>query len=81
MSPGGVFVVEGAVSEAAVEDADESVGEGSEGSVVGVAGCSSGVVERAGAGAGVERGEGPEVAGVCESSVAGVAGEDDSVFA
>ena len=27
MSPGGVFVVEGAVSEAAVEDAHESVGE------------------------------------------------------
>jgi hypothetical protein len=39
VGPGGVFVVEGAVSEAAGENADEAVGEGSEGAVVGVAGA------------------------------------------
>ena len=48
VGPGGVFVVEGAVAEAAVEDADEAVGEGSEGLVVGVAGGSALVVEARG---------------------------------
>ena len=46
--PGGVFVVGGLVFEAAVEDAYESVGEGSECLVVEVAGCSFLVVERSG---------------------------------
>jgi hypothetical protein len=36
-----VFVVGGVVAEAAVEDADQAVGEGPEGAVVGVAGGSS----------------------------------------
>ena len=44
--PGGVFVVEGAVSQAAVEDADEAVGERSYSAVVGVAVGSMLVVER-----------------------------------
>ena len=43
--PGGVFVVGGLVFEAAVEDAYESVGEGSECLVVEVACCSFLVVE------------------------------------
>jgi hypothetical protein len=34
--PGGAFVVEGVVAEAAVEDAEEAVGEGAKRSVVGV---------------------------------------------
>ena len=46
VGPGGVFIVGGPVFEAAVEDAYESVGEGSECLVVEVAGCSSLVVER-----------------------------------
>jgi hypothetical protein len=36
--PGGGLVVEGVVAKAAVEDADEPVGEGAEGLVVGGAG-------------------------------------------
>ena len=47
--PGGVFVIGGLVFETAVEDAYESVGEGSECLVVEVAGGSSLVVERSGA--------------------------------
>ena len=62
--PGGVFVVGGLVCEAAVEDPDETVGEGSEGSVVGVANPAAVVVEDAGTGAGADGGECPEVAGL-----------------
>jgi len=69
-----VFVVEAVLAEAAVEDSDEAVGEGSEGTVVGVAGGFALVVEGAGAGAGGEGGEGPQVAGVCEPPVAGRSG-------
>ena len=47
--PGGVFVVGGLVFEAAVEDADESVGESPQCLVVKVAGCSFLVVEPSGA--------------------------------
>ena len=47
--PGGVFVVGGLVFEAAVEDAYESVGEGSQCLVVDVAGCPPLVVELSGA--------------------------------
>ena len=36
VAPGGCFVVGGVVAEAAVQDADEAVAEGSEGFVVGV---------------------------------------------
>jgi hypothetical protein len=71
-----VFVVEGVVSEAAVQDADEPVGEGSEGLVVVVASTAVGV-EVAGSGAGGEGGEGPEVERVGEPAIAGVAGQDD----
>ena len=45
MCPGGDFVVRGAVGEAAVEDADESVPEAAEGLVVEVAFGSAMVVE------------------------------------
>ncbi len=50
VGPGGVFVVEGAGFEAAVEDADEPVGEAPEGVVVPVSGGAVLVVEGAGAG-------------------------------
>jgi len=72
-----VFVVGAVVAEAAVEESDESVAEGSEGAVVGVAGGSSLVVVVARAWAGGEGGERPLVAGVGESAVAGVAGQHD----
>jgi hypothetical protein len=50
VAPGGVFVVEGAGFEAAVEDADEAVGESSQGVVVAVSAGALLVVEGAGAG-------------------------------
>ena len=61
MVPGDVFVVVGAVAEAAVEDADEAVAQGAESLVVEVAGVASLVVEVAGAGAGRECAECPLV--------------------
>ena len=51
VGPGGVFTVGGSVFEAAVEDAYEPVGEGSQCLVVDVTGCSFLVVEGSGAGA------------------------------
>ena len=48
MGPGDGLVVDAVVFEAAVEDADEAVAEGSEGGVVGVAGGPAGVVEARG---------------------------------
>ena len=60
-----------------MEEADEAVAEGSQGLVVGVAGGAAVVVERAGAGAGAEGGEGPQVDRVGEALVAGVAGQHD----
>ena len=59
--PGGVFVVEDAVAEAAVQDADESVGQGSQGSVVGVAGGPPLVMKARAPGLAGEGGEGPQV--------------------
>ncbi len=64
MGPCSVFVVGGVVFEAAVEDADEAVAEGSQGAVVGVAAGAPLVVVVPGAGAGGERCEGSQVAGV-----------------
>lgn len=61
-----------------MEDADEAVGECPYSSVMGVAVLSALVIEGAGSGASYERGECPEVAGVGESSVPNVAGEDDA---
>ena len=79
--PGGVFVVEAVVVEAAVEDADEPVGERSEGLVVEVAGGSVLVVEGATARALGERAERGLVEGVVEPPVADVSGEDGFLFA
>jgi hypothetical protein len=45
VAPGGVFAVEGAGFEAAMEDADEAVGESAQGVVVVVAGCALLVVK------------------------------------
>lgn len=50
VGPGDRLVVGGVVPEAAVEDADESVGQGTEGLVVGGAAGSVVVIERSGAG-------------------------------
>jgi hypothetical protein len=73
VSPGRLLVVEDAVTEAAMQEADEAVGEGAQGAVVCVAGLPSAVVEGSGAGARGEGGEGPQVAGVGEAAVPGVA--------
>src|SRR5208283_4200181 len=73
--PGFVFVVLGAVTYAAVQDAHESVAEGAQGLVVEVAGGAALVVESAGTGAAREGAEGPLVDGVVEATVADVAGE------
>jgi hypothetical protein len=77
--PGVVFVVEGVGSQAAVEDADEPVREGSEGLVVGGSAGALSVVERAGAGGIVECGEGLQEQCIAEAAVAGEAGEHDSL--
>ena len=74
--PGGLFVVEGVVFEAAVEDADEAVGEGAEGLVVEVAvGSVLVVVETASSALG-ERAERGLVECVVEAPVADVSGEN-----
>ena len=56
------------MTQAAVEDADEPVGEGAEGLVVGGTGGSVSVVAGAGAGGGGQRGEGLLVEGVGEAT-------------
>ena len=60
-----------------MQDADPSVGEGSEGFVVRVACGASPVVERAGAGARCDRGERPLIERVSETVVANEAGKRD----
>ena len=75
MCPGGVFVVEGVVSKASVEDSDEAVAEGSEGLVVEIAFGPVLVVEHSAAGTGGEGAEGPLVDGVVQAPVADVAGQ------
>ena len=64
MRPGGGFVVGGAVAQAAVEDADEAVGQCAECLVVGGAAGAVVVVERPRSWRGVQRGEGLLVQGV-----------------
>ena len=81
MAPGGVFVVAGVVSEASVEDSDESVAQGSQGGVVEVSGLASLVVEGSAAGTGVEGTEGPLVNGVIQAPVSHVAGQDGAFLA
>jgi hypothetical protein len=81
VGPGGVFVVDGAGLEAAVEDADESVAGGVEGLVVEVAGGAVVVVEGSGAGAAADGAEGLGVDGVVEAPVAHVAGQDGTFAA
>src|SRR3954451_1211804 len=77
VGPGGLFVVEGAVTEAAVEDADEAVGQGSQRGVMRCAARALMVIEGPCAGAGVDSGVGPGVARVDEVLVADVAGQHD----
>ena len=76
VGPGGVLVVVGAVFEAAVEDADEAVAEGSEGLMVEVAFLASLVVEASTSFALADRAEGPLVDSVSETPVADVSGVD-----
>jgi hypothetical protein len=74
MAPGGVFVVAGAVGKAAVEDANKTIPQGSEGLVVKVAGGSALVVVGPASRAGREGAEGGAlVDGVVEPAVADVA--------
>src|SRR5260221_7579599 len=79
--PSCVLVVEDAVSEAAVEDPDEAIGESSQGTMVSIARGAPLVVEGPSARARSEGGECPLVGGVGEPCVAGVAGEHDTLFA
>ena len=73
--PGGVLAVGVVVAEAAVQDADESVAQCTQGLVVQVAGGAVVVVEGACSRTGGERAEGPVVEGVVEAPVADVAGQ------
>src|SRR5208282_3595009 len=75
VAPGHVLVVEAVVLEAAVQDTDAAVAQGSQGGVVGVAGGSVLVVERPGARRGSEGSERPEIYRIGEAAVADVAGE------
>ena len=81
LGPGGCLVVEGAGFEAAVEDADEAVGELAEGGVVPGAAVAFGVVEGAGAGRGAEGGEGLGHERVGEPVVADEPGGDSFLLA
>src|SRR5216683_7223780 len=75
--PGGGLVVEGAGLEASVQDADEPVGEPPQGIVVFDAAGAEVVVEGAGAGRGVQGGEGLGVQRVDEPVVVDEPGGDD----
>jgi hypothetical protein len=75
--PGSGLVVEGAGSQAAVQDADQPVRDGTEGLVVGGASGPLSVVEGSGSGWGSQGAVGLEEQRVTESPVPGVAGEDD----
>jgi hypothetical protein len=65
------------VAQAAVQDADQTVGQCSEGLVVGGAAAAQLVVVGPSAWGTGQGAEGPEVAGVGQAFVAGQAGEDD----
>lgn len=79
--PGGVFVVEGAVFEAAVENAHEAVGERPEGLVVEVAVGSPLVVEHSASGALGERAERGLIERVVETPVADMTGQHSAFLA
>ncbi len=74
MCPGGVFVIDGAVLEASVEDTDETIAEDAECLVVEIAFGAPLVVEHSGSFAAADRAERPLVDGVIETSVLDVAG-------
>jgi len=76
MGPGLCLVVERPAVETAVEDADETVAEGSKRLVVEISGVTVLVVEGTTTRTGAERTEGPLVDGVVEAPVAHVAGQD-----
>lgn len=76
VSPGGALVVEGVVFEAAVKDADEPVGERSQGLVMEIAFGSVLVVVEAASGALGECAERRLVECVVEAPVADMSGED-----
>jgi hypothetical protein len=79
--PGSVLVVEGAGLEAAVEDADEPVGELAQGGVVADVPAAQRVVIGAGARGGAERGEGLQVQRGTKAAVGGPAGQDHGFLA
>ena len=80
MAPGDVLVVVGAVVEAAVQDADRSVGERSEGFVVRVACSAPAVVEGAGSGTRSDRSERPLIERVSKTKVANEAGKRNVAY-
>src|SRR5688572_13004842 len=81
MCPGGVFVVGGAGFEAAVQDADQSVGQLTQRGVVVHAAVAEFVVVGAGAGGGSQSAEGLLVQGVEEPVVVDVAGQHGLLLA
>src|SRR5918995_2823639 len=76
--PGVVLVVEGVSSQAAVEDADKPVREGSQGLIVGCTAGALPVVEGAGTWGIVEGGEPLQQQCIAKPSVAGEPGQDNS---
>src|SRR6266581_7519895 len=76
LRPGGGLVVEGAGLQAAVQDADEPVGELAQRGPVAEAAGALPVVVRPGAGGCCQGGEGLAVEGVAEPVVVHVAGQD-----
>jgi hypothetical protein len=81
VAPRGGLVVEGAGLQASVQDADEPVSQPPERVVVFVSFGALRVVERAGAGRGVQRREGPVHEGVDEPVVVDEPGGDDLLLA
>src|ERR1700694_2025781 len=69
--PGDVLVVEAAMAQAAVEDADEPIADGTKRLVMGGAPCTVGTVGTLGTRRGRQGREGPEVAGRLKPGVGG----------
>lgn len=76
MAPGGGFVVGGAGGQATVEDADEAVGQGSQGGVVRGFSCAVVVVVGPCSGRAGQCRDGLLVQGIGQPPVTGVAGQD-----
>jgi hypothetical protein len=79
--PGGVFVVEGVVAQAAVQDSHQPVPESAQGLMVGGSACSAGVVVGPGTGRSIQRCKSLTVQRVAETAVAGITGRHQAFLA